>query len=192
MNKYDCIIVLANEMDKDGILNAESMARVETACNFFFEGLSNKIITCGWDYRSDSDITIGEAMRNYAVKLGVPLKNIIIEINSRDTVGDALFTKINIINKMGWKKILVVTSSYHSDRSLAIFNYIYGLKFKIDILTNTGFDNYLKKRSEKKSLKAFKNTFKDIKAGDDEKVYDRLIKDHPYYNGLIYPQIDFI
>ncbi len=34
--KFDCIIVLANEMDKEGVLNIESVSRIKLACESYF------------------------------------------------------------------------------------------------------------------------------------------------------------
>ncbi len=100
--KFDCIIVLANEMDKEGNLNLESISRIKLARDSYFNNPSTTLITCGWNYRKDSKLFIGDVMKNYAVKLGVPSDKILAEINSRDTVGDAFFTKLNILKNMAW------------------------------------------------------------------------------------------
>ena len=63
-------------------------------------------------------------MRDYCIKLGVPPDKIIIELNSRDTVGDAFFSKQNILIGRGWKNLLVVTSDYHVKRTLIVFKTI--------------------------------------------------------------------
>ena len=44
-------------------------------------------------------------MKDNAVKLGIPSENIIIQLNSRDKVGDAFFTKHDVIVNREWKKI---------------------------------------------------------------------------------------
>ena len=62
--KIDAIIVLANKMDQNGLLNSESMARAKKAVEIFNErGISN-IVTCGWAYRDDSDIKIADAFKS--------------------------------------------------------------------------------------------------------------------------------
>ena len=122
---FDCIIVLANEMDKNGKLNLESISRIRLACDLYFKNPFVTLITCGWNYRNDSNLCIGNVMKEYAINLGVPEDKIISEVNSRDTVGDAFFTKINIVKLTNWKNILVVTSDYHVKRSSIIFNFIF-------------------------------------------------------------------
>jgi len=188
--KFDCIIVLANEMDKVGNLNLESVSRIKLACDSYFNNPSTTLITCGWNYRKDSKLFIGDVMKNYAVKLGVPSEKIITEINSRDTVGDAFFTKLNILKNKEWKNILVTTSDYHVDRTSTIFKFIYGTEYAIKVIGSSGFDSLERQISEKKSLEAFKLTFQNIIEGDEIKIYERLSTLHPFYNGVVYSKIN--
>lgn len=188
--EFDCIIALANEMDHEGNLNVESVARIKLASELFFDRPSTTLITCGWNYRKDSKLFIGEVMKDYAVKLGVPSEKIIAELNSRDTVGDAFFTKFNIVKNRGWKNLLVVTSDYHVNRTSTIFNFIYGAEYTIKVIGAPGFDSHDKQLSENKSLEAFHQTFQNVTAGDDVKIYERLSTQHPFYNGVVHPQIN--
>lgn len=188
--EFDCIIVLANEMDKEGNLNLESIARIKLASDSYFNNPSATLITCGWNYRKDSKLFIGDVMKNYAVKLGVPFNKIITENNSRDTVGDAFFTKLIILKNTKWKKLLIITSDYHVIRTSKIFKFIYGSQYEINVIGSYGFDSLEKQLSEKKSLKAFERTFENIKEGDEIKIYERLSTQHPFYNGEVYPKID--
>jgi|GEM_PF-2992182 hypothetical protein len=48
--KFDCIIVLANEMDKEGNLNLESVSRIKLASDSYFNNPSTTLITCCWNY----------------------------------------------------------------------------------------------------------------------------------------------
>ena len=188
--EYNCIIVLANEMDKEGNLNIESLSRIELARDSYYNNSSATLITCGWNYRKDSRLFIGDVMKDYAVKLGIPSENIITQLNSRDTVGDAFFTKHNVIVNREWKNILVVTSDYHIERTSRIFKFIYGSEYAIKVIGSSGFDNTEKQVSEKKSLEAFEQTFKNITEGDDIKIYEKLSTLHPFYNGVVYSKIN--
>jgi len=188
--EFDCIIVLANEMDKEGNLNLESESRIKLASDTYFNNPSATLITCGWNYRKDSKLFIGDVMKNYAVKLGVPFNKILTEINSRDTVGDAFFTKLNFLNSNKWGNILVITSDYHVFRTSKIFKFIYGSQYEINVIGSYGFDSLEKQISEKISLTAFERTFENIKEGDELKIYERLSTQHPFYNGDVYPKIN--
>lgn len=177
-------------MSKEGVLNRESSSRMDMAIEAFHEDQASYIITCGWAYRSDSTITIADAMKKYAVEIGgVPSSSILTEINSRDTVGDAIFTKRNIALKREWNKFLIVTSDYHVKRTYEIFNFIYGEEYAIKVKgANTIVSNKLLK-NESSSMEVFYKTFEGVTSGDDELINKRLCKKHPYYNGVIYPKI---
>ena len=187
--KFDCIVVLANEMDKEGILNNESVSRVQLACKSYNDDLSGKMITCGWNYRKDCELFIADVMKSYAVNEGIPEENIITEINSRDTVGDAFFSKHKIIASNVWKNLLIVTSDYHVERTARIFKFIYGEKYNIEVIGATCKDSGDKFLGEQKSIDAFNNTFINVDSGDDTEIFNALSSRHPFYNGTIYPQI---
>lgn len=185
---YDCIIVLANEMDADGNLNYDSISRVNQSVKSYFLNPSTHLITCGWNYRNDTSLCIGNVMRDYAIKLGIPSNKILTELNSRDTVGDAFFTKQNVVIARNWKNLLVVTSDYHVKRTSIIFNFIYGSNYKIDVIgAQSRKSDALS--SEIKSLASFRKTFQDLKSGDDSKISKRISENHPFYNGDVYPKI---
>ena len=176
-------------MDTNGKLNAESQARMDIAIDAYRKNEAPLIVTSGWDYRVDSTIAVADAMTRYATDKGVPLSAVITERNSRDTVGDAVFTKLNLAIGYGWSDILVVTSNYHADRTKMIFSFVYGPKYIIDVRGAICAESYHHRTSEQESVKAFISTFEGIIPGDDKGIWERLRVRHPFYNGLIYPEI---
>jgi len=187
---YSAIIVLGNLMTKEGKLNRESSSRMDMAIEAFHKNQAPYIIACGWAYRNDSSITIADAMKSYAVEIGrVNPNSILTEKNSRDTVGDAIFTKKHIASKRGWNKFLVLTSDYHVSRTYEIFNYIYGKQYSIEVKGADTDRANEQLESEKNSTDAFYETFKGIGAGDDALINKRLCDKHPYYNGVVHPEI---
>ena len=97
IKKIDAIIILANLMDQFGSLNPETEARANKAIDLYFKLESAPcLVTCGWAYRSDNSVSIAVAIKNFLLKnYAINANKIYTEINSRDTVGDAYFTKIN-------------------------------------------------------------------------------------------------
>jgi len=182
--KFDCIIVLANYMDAQGVLNDESKARVEFALELFTKWPDAHIITSGWAYRKDSTICIGDALKWYSVEIGIPEEKIIVDVQSKDTVGDAIFTKVNVVMPQGWKKIAVVTSDYHVNRTKEIFTFIFGPEYEIQVWGVGNFTNSEKVKAENNSLKAFYDTFQGIKAGDTASILHRLKERHPFYSDI--------
>ncbi|MSP50252.1 MAG: YdcF family protein [Alphaproteobacteria bacterium] len=186
---YDAVIVLANEMDPNGILNKESTLRANLAAKLVEELKIPYVVTCGWAYRNDTRIKIADAFKAYLVNLGLKSDRIITELNSRDTVGDAVFTRVNVAEPMGFSKVCVVTSNYHVDRTTKVFDFVYGSKFSVGVKgAEVEFcDDVLAK--ELNSESAFNRTFSNVKVGDIDQIMEALKKNHPFYNGKIYPKI---
>jgi uncharacterized SAM-binding protein YcdF (DUF218 family) len=177
----DCIIILANLMDKNGVLNDESKARVELANELFLKWPHSTIITSGWAYRKDSAICIGNAMKAYSREIGIPEEKIIVDVHSKDTVGDAIFTKVNVVMPKGWKTIAAVTSDYHVNRTNEIFKFVYGPEYQIQVFGAGYFTTPEKIKSEQDSLKMFYTTFEGVRVGDTNSILQRMKERHPYY-----------
>ena len=104
-------------------------------------------------------------------------------------MGDAFFSKI-ILSKKNFKKLIVVTSDWHIERSKIIFDSIYGKKFQIKFLDIK--TKYISTRIEKEkdSLKNFFSTFNPMPLNDKE-FFKTMIEKHPFYNGKVYEKIKF-
>ena len=189
MTSNRVIIVLANEMNQQGELNAESQARADLAADKFLSGGFNQIITCGWDYRQDSEISIADAFEAYLVSVRqISSECIYAEVRSRDTVGDAVFTRLLIDeNNLIESEFVVVTSRYHVNRTREIFTFVYGESAHISVVGSECAPQQSHQHTEKKSLEAFRATFAGITPGDIESIYSRMLESHPFYNGNIHP-----
>jgi uncharacterized SAM-binding protein YcdF (DUF218 family) len=186
----DAVIVLANLMDTQGQLYAESAARARLAVDIFKHTQAAYLVTCGWAYRDDSDIIIADAFKTHiTTQFGLAPEMVIAEPNSRDTVGDAYFTKVNLAIPNAWKRICVVTSDYHVARTREIFEFVYGGDFTVEVLgaaapaLNTAAGN------EHQSTLAFRTTFAGVERGHTEQILRALRERHPFYNGQIYEKI---
>lgn len=63
----------------------------------------------------------------YLAARGIPARRIFTEICSYDTIGNAFFSRVVHVQPARWKQLLVITSSFHIDRTEAAFNWIYNL-----------------------------------------------------------------
>ena len=118
----DCIIVL-------GSIKAAKY-RVPVAVDAYNAGRASKIMLCGGALR---DFSIGECseaehMRNAALELGVAKENVILENSSQNTIENILFALVELqrtfwLNKV--HRVLLVTTTYHMRRSLAIAQYLF-------------------------------------------------------------------
>ena len=191
MNIYDAIIVLSNLMDGESNLNLESKNRANLAFEIWNQqNCIPKLITMGWAYRNDTNVPISKSMANYLVdKLNVPKEQILSDVLSRDTVGDAFFSRYNFEKFFLKKKIIIITSDYHEKRAHSIFKFIYGGNYKIHFRVIETDLKKSKQKNETDSLDKFNKTFDGIKSGDMNKIQNILLQNHSLYNGTINPQM---
>lgn len=120
MKPADVIVVLAGEQE-ERVLHGIKLFKDDWA-------RKDRIIMAGgplvWKY------TWASLMKEQAEALGIPAKKILLEDKSRSTEEDALYTK-EILQKNGFKSIILVTSPYHSRRASLIFKRVLGSEFKI-------------------------------------------------------------
>ncbi|MFH1212445.1 MAG: YdcF family protein, partial [Candidatus Woesearchaeota archaeon] len=149
----NAIIVLAGGIEKDGSLPPMTKYRVEKGVELYKQGVASKIILSGsWSFLYDFTParTEAEAMQEYAVSLGVKKDDIILEADSKDTLGEAYFLKVKFLEPRRWFDIAVVTSEFHLQRTRYLFNKVLGKNFDIEFV---GCDSRLSKEElEKKML----------------------------------------
>ena len=194
MNRF-CII-LANLMDKSGELNRETKARIDLAVQLEGSQQFDVMLVCGWDYRPDCKIAIADSMRQYLLAQHPRLsQKVICQRFSRDTVGDAVFSRILIDELIGFDSnnaVYVTTSDYHVNRAKVVFEFVFGTGFLVSVNGTPGFgcSNLLAKEEE--SLATFKKTFSGVMPGETNSIYATLRKNHPFYNGCIHPKINHL
>ena len=120
--KADCTIVLGS--------SKAVQYRVPAAVNAYENGRSLKILMCGGPRQlANGEIMIeAENMRNRALELGVPANAIICENNSENTIENFLFAMVELQREFWLNKlhsILLVTTTYHMRRSLALARYLF-------------------------------------------------------------------
>ena len=140
----DCIIVL-------GSIKA-AQYRIPVAVDAYRAGRAKYIVLCGGVARlfPTGNCTEAEHMYRAALDLGVPEEVVILENSSKNTVENILFALVELqrhfcLNKI--HRVLLVTTSYHMRRSLAIARYY--LPKHITVIpcpaddTNTKRDNWM-------------------------------------------------
>ncbi|WP_181418388.1 YdcF family protein [Phyllobacterium leguminum] len=75
-----------------------------------------------------------QTMRDYLVQHGVAEDRLIMEPDSLDTVGNAVFSGLAMMkNRMHDGNVLIVTSGFHAPRTLFLFRSILGPRFRIAV-----------------------------------------------------------
>jgi|TARA_B100001971_G_C18130716_1_gene504664 uncharacterized SAM-binding protein YcdF (DUF218 family) len=189
----DVIIVLAGGVNPDGTLPKSPKARVEKGVELYKDRQARKLVMSGaygfWlDWLKKVPVKHESvAMKEYAISLGVPSDAILIEDQSKDTLGNAYFTKINVLEKYSWKDVVVVTSEFHIPRTKIVFDVVLGPDYKINYVPSenilTDEEQAKWQESEKKTI-VISNQIVDvgkIKAGDTKAIEDILFTVHPGY-----------
>ncbi len=110
--KYDYILILGTGLNEDGTPIDRLADRVEVGVKAYKAGLANKIIMSG--DRSGENYDEPTAMKNYAIKLGVPEQDIICDFIGYST-HESMY---NFKNEYPEASVIVVTQEYHLYRSL--------------------------------------------------------------------------
>ena len=187
------LVVLSHLMSRSCELGEESVARANMAIKMFPCDQYDKLVTLGWDYRADCDVPIAEVVSDYILKNSEINKSSVIAIReSRDTVGDAIYC-LDYFRSSKLKKIVVVTSDYHVERTKFIFNSVFNNAVSIEVYgveTKANLDSETLVH-EKQSLDAFCQTFDGIDFSSRHEIFSNLSERHPFYNGKIYPKISY-
>lgn len=112
LSPCDCIIVLAGERGE----------RVREGIKLFEAGWGKYLIMSGG--LGEAGIPLSSLMKAQAVKAGVPERFILEENRSEDTGEDAYYTRL-LMERHNLKSAVLVTSPYHSRRSMFIFEKIF-------------------------------------------------------------------
>jgi hypothetical protein len=125
----------------------------------------------------------------YLIDNGIRSDKICRESSSYDTIGNMFFIKTTITDPLDLKKLIIVTSDFHMDRSKILADFIFNLdnKYNLEYIeTVTDIDNDIfNKRIEKEtsSLKKFINDMKEINNLKDFTKW--LYTQHNCYKPLI-------
>ena len=182
---HNIVICLSHQVTKPSKLSEDSLKRIELASNIFFDKKCDFLITTGWSYRSDMKITLAELMADRATKeFGVSKDKLYLEESSKDTVGEAVFSRKKFLDELKVSKLYVVTSDWHLKRAKEVFSFVYGNKNYPEILFKTikGSKEARIKEESNNSLNEFKAIFSVCEAGSIESIYNVMIQKHKLYN----------
>jgi uncharacterized SAM-binding protein YcdF (DUF218 family) len=161
----DAVVVLG------GGLGASTLARLAKGIEVLKSTSCEKLILVG----SDEEV---EFMKRKAVEYGAREELLFCVGGSRNTIDNAYYAK-KVLKAMGIKRIALVTSDFHIERALAIFEWVLGEGY--EIIPVAASDNPSREVLEREEL--LKNLIpfmkKLLKKGDDEgikRLADKLHK----------------
>ena len=178
-------LCLSHKITEEGVLSNDAKSRIETASKIFKSEECNFFITTGWRNHKKLKFSIADFMAKEAnLKFKIPSKKIIKETKAKDTVGEALFTKLLIHRNFNFEELIIhiVTSDWHQMRAMEIFNFIYAEENTELVFTAIkGSEEEANKEVENNSIKKFRKLITNCKPGDTKEIYKLLNKEHKLY-----------
>lgn len=110
LEKSDAIVAISG---------GETAERTKEAVELFKSNYAPVLIFSG--AARDEGTSNAEAMKQLAIKAGVPEENILVEERAQDTFENARFVREHVASKQ-IKSIILVTSPYHQRRAALTFN----------------------------------------------------------------------
>ncbi|MEK6935116.1 MAG: YdcF family protein [Nanoarchaeota archaeon] len=183
----DTAIILSYNREPDGSFGEEYRSLLDFGINLYFSKIVSSLTMSGkhGNKEGEFDTTQAEDMKDYAVEMGVPEKDVFVEDNSIDTVGQAVFSYRDIVTHSKIKSAIIVVFDYHLTRAAAIFDFVFGDKIRktyapipTELIRNPDI-----RAAQEESLVAFLGTFDGVERGNLEAIQDRLFEKHRLYVG---------
>ena len=114
----DAVVVFGAKVHPDGLLSASLANRVDAGIELYQEGYTPLLIMSGGT--GVEGINEAEAMRDYAIKRGVPASAILVDSQGNSTELTVEHT-ISIAERQGFQSIGAVSSFYHLARIKMLF-----------------------------------------------------------------------
>lgn len=172
------IAVLGSKVPGNEI-HRELKLRLDTSFELFQN--DSVFILSGGYTNSDSERSEASFMAEYLMDKGVSRKDIYLEEEALDTIGNGYFVRRVADGIKGLTKLYVVSSCYHMDRSEFIFRSCFGHRIELDFKHCSVFVR--DDTAEEDSMKLARKFFSGLADGDIDSVGRRLYSDHVLYAG---------
>jgi len=187
-HRADAIIVLGTTVNDDGSLPLPARQRVERAAWVYAQGVAPRLIfsgQCGLSRDGPPACSEASAMAAYARSLGVPPHVVLLEEESRDTIGNAYFVARRFLEPNDWSTVRVVTSDFHVPRTAWVFERILGPAYDVSFSPATSeLDANViaaRARAEADITTFLMEWIGTVEAGDREAVERLIWEEHPAY-----------
>lgn len=177
------VVVLGHRLVGAGI-HSQLRNRVDMGVTALQSTDASHIICSGGQTNEAVPHTEAEVMKEHAIERGLSPEQILTEEYSRDTIGNAYFTRRLIEDRMDAPTtVFLATSTYHEDRSAYIFEQVFGDGYRIDTSFSVDTPPNNTYPREHQSLEQAQTFFDPIEAGDLDAIRRRLRATHDYYEG---------
>jgi uncharacterized SAM-binding protein YcdF (DUF218 family) len=183
-NRVDALVVAGEYLTPEEGLTEKATQRMDTAISAWKDNAADNMVISGdrsFMIDTPPSRSVSSVMKQYGVDHGVPEEAFYIEEKSLDTIGNALFTKSQIIVPQDWEHLTVVTSESHLPRTLKIFRHVMGTDFNINGMPASERVGVKEKVYEAIGVTIMREVLRGTKPGDDEAIRERLFDLVPGY-----------
>ena len=118
--KADAVVVFGGGVGEGGSPGKSTMERARFSVELYKKGYADKIVySSGYTYRYND----AENMKLFALSMGVPGKDIMLEQKSGSAYQNVKFTS-EILRRLEYRKILLISSPYNMRRAALVFGHI--------------------------------------------------------------------
>ena len=134
MEIFDSVLIPGGGLLNDGSLPPWTIARLEYALSLRDKSRWFILLSGGTVHKppplSESGFPVFESQRaaEYLINAGLDPKQVLTEISSYDTIGNAYFARMLFTEPMALARCLIITSAFHLPRAEAIFRWVYSLQ----------------------------------------------------------------
>ena len=182
------IVILGCGIDAAGSIGSDAEHSVRLGVDVLAQRSDACLIMTGRvSYKATFEPSISEAqaMKEYAVKLGVPGNRIFVETESKDTLGNLFFTKQNLLVPLRISDITIVRGPNQStERIEYLVRKVLGPDYTYRLI-EPDIQRPAERAREQKSLSIAKRWLDPIDDGDMGAIYALMRAKHPGYNSLI-------
>lgn len=179
--KFDYIVVLGFLTDPRNRLYRILISRLDKAAELYKKGSADMIVVTGGGRMKGAMGTEAHVMKRYLVKKGIRPNSILMEHESRNTIGNAFFTKRMIDGRSRSPSLIVVTNDFHMPRSRFIFRKIFGNNRKISFVESRTWDAKVLRRAVAYERESIKDTRKYLNGIDFRSSEKSIRKDIEAY-----------
>lgn len=106
------------------VLGGDWKGRIQKGIELYRQGLAPRLVVTGGRWVAP-ETTEADYLASVAVRAGTPSEAIMAERHSHSTWQDAVYT-LELVRQQGYRRVLLVTSDWHSRRASWVFRRVYG------------------------------------------------------------------
>ena len=178
------VVVLGGGMSNDGRGGPATILRARKAVKLAKANPTWTFILSG-DGRVDpasSDLTEAQFMARILVEAGVDRSRLLLEDESRDTIGNAVLVAARYLRHLQPRTLYVVTSPFHATRALLLFRGVLGPAWDVQVAASSpARGDATRRANEPGGIDWTRRFFAGITPGDLKACIRKLIADRPGY-----------